>query len=40
MALARRAIDAGGDWLRRLPIAEALQLFHQQAMMATQGIKT
>lgn len=39
MTLARRVIDAGGKWLRRLPIADALPLIHQQAMMATQGVK-
>ncbi|MGB4064975.1 MAG: IS4 family transposase [Azonexus sp.] len=39
MTLARRVIDAGGTWFRRLPIADALPLIRQQAMVAAQGGK-
>lgn len=39
MTLARRVIDAGGNWLRQLPIADALPLIRQQALIAAQGTK-
>ncbi len=39
MTLARRVIDEGGKWFRRLPIADALPLIHLQAKIATQNIK-
>lgn len=39
MTLARRVIDAGGNWFRRLPIADALPLIRQQAMVAAEGGK-
>lgn len=39
MTLARRVIDAGGNWLRRLPIKDALPLIHHQALAAAQGVK-
>lgn len=39
MTLARRVIDAGGNWFRRLPITDALPLIRQQAMIAAQGGK-
>lgn len=37
MTLARRVIDAGGSWLRRLRITDALPLIHQQALAAIPG---
>jgi len=37
VTLARRVIDAGGNWLRRLPITDALPLIRQQALTAAQG---
>ena len=39
MTLARRVIDAGGNWLRRLPITDALSLIHHQALAAAQGVR-
>ena len=39
MTLARRVIDAGGTWFRRLRVTDALPLIRQQAMSAAQGGK-
>jgi len=37
MTLARRVIDAGDDWLRRLNLADALPLLQRQAQAACRG---
>lgn len=39
MTLARRVIDAGDTWFRRLRVTDALPLIRQQAMSAAQGGK-
>lgn len=38
ITLARRVIDAGGDWLRRLHLAETLPFLQKQAQEACRGI--
>jgi len=37
ITLARRVIDAGGDWLRRLHLADALPALREQAQAACRG---
>lgn len=38
ITLARRVIDAGGDWLRRLHLADALPALHRQAQATCHGV--